>query len=249
MNTFIRWLFENAFGVTVHGKRYVLNWEAIGAIASTLAFLSAIAAIYYSVRLVQKQLREQEALERARVERERILELKRFEQEQLTRVFDVADRTYHRLQELAVRMLATRMGRQGGLTLETATAAAEANREYAATTAAIVNILKASRAYRFPTGVDDVVFKRYEKLTNAVVKNNSTLVKAVMENPDAAPQLMQSSEADAIFSLNQILKSCTGKLIALMFARENEWSAPDFVEFVDQFLEKPDTAAAPTSPL
>src|ERR1044072_4474292 len=118
MKDLIRWLFEDAFVVTVNGRRYVPDWDAIGAIASALAFVAAVAAIYYSVRLVHRQIAEQDTQERGRIERDRILELKRVEEGYLTRIFDVADRTYHRLQELASRILATSMGRQGGLTVE-----------------------------------------------------------------------------------------------------------------------------------
>jgi len=243
VDSFTRWLFERAFVVTIHGKRYVLDWDAIGAIASTLAFLSAVAAIFYSVKLVQRQLQEQQALEHARVERERILELKRLEQAYLTRIFDVADRPYHRLQELAIRILAAHLGKQSGLTPETMNAPIEASREYAATASAMLNILKASRRYRFPVGVEDAVFDRYENLTNAVVENNSSLVKFVIEHPQAAQQILEKSDAQAVFSMNQALKACTGKLIALMFSGRDEWNAPDFVTFVDQLLGK---ANAPT---
>ena len=229
-----------------HGNaEYLLDWDAVAAIGSLLAVIAAVVTVVYSVKLVHKQLAYQEAASRADAEAIRVGELKRFEQDYLRRIFDVADRTYDAIQDLVLRLQADSAGRRAGLTVETINAPLQAAREYAATTAAILNVLKASRTYRFPPDTIDAVFVRYEKVVNTVVKHNSDLVKAVVNNPPMAEAILRSEMGQNVFYLNQLVKSCTGKLIALMFGRANEWDAPNFITFIDDLIVKPTNAAVP----
>ena len=63
-------------------------------------------------------------------------------------------------------------------------------------------------------------------------------MKAFLASPARGPELMRSERAEAVLYLNQFAKSCTGKLIALMYSNSNEWDAPDFIAFIDRVVDK-----------
>lgn len=91
------------------------------------------------------------------------------------------------------------------------------------------------------------MFDRYEKLMGTIVGHNTSLVKALVQQPGAAIQIIQSEHAERVLLENQFLKSCTGRPIALMFACENEWDSPTFLSFFDSVAEvrKQETQSPP----
>ena len=221
----------------------IIDWTAFDAVGNFLAAASAVAAIYFSVRLVGRQILHQDNLEAARMERERILELKRLEESYLTRIFDVADAPYHATFDFAARLEAARMGRQTAFTIENVTAPLAASRELSGTTSAILHVLRASRRHRFPTGTQDLVFDKYESLVQTVIHDTTAMVKHVCENPRSDFSVMQSDAVQIVFGEAQLLKASTGKLIALLHGRTTEWNDPEFISFVESFAKKVDAKA------
>lgn len=224
MKRFFVWLFTDALSVEVDGVRYVVDWTAVGAVAGAVAAAVGLAAIWYSIHALRRQLRHQSELE-----------AKQLEQNLLIRVIDLAQVPYDGSHDFIADAIAWRLyggpARNPEFLAQAARKAVEAHRQLSTATASALSVLRRSRPRRFPRGVQDRALEQYDDLIQKVVAENGRMLQysAGDFNQFDMAQFQETVGSDA-FDIANALRRATGELLTRMYSEDDEWQPFTFRE-------------------
>ena len=217
MKHLIVWAFHDALSFVWNGRRYVPDWEAIGAISTAAAAIIALAAVWYSIIAIERQLRHQSDLEAKKLEEGLLLRLMDVVQSPVDAARDtVTDIVLWRHKEDAME--------HPEAVMEFAQRASEAYRAFATASATTLAVLRRSRRRRFRRGTTDEALTQYEDLVRRTLDSNAALLKYIGGDWTQLDlvEFEKKVGADA-FSASDLLRRVTAELLARMYSDGREW--------------------------
>lgn len=212
------WLLNDALAFELDGIRWVPDWAAIEAVATTAAAAIGLTAIWYSIEALRRQLRHQSETE-----------AKKLEEQLLVRVMDLAQVPYNASLEFVADIVTWRhtggLARNPEFLSQAGRRAIEFHRQLSSATASALAVLRRSRPRRFPRGTKDDALERYDDLIQAVVEANGAMLEysaADYEKLDLE-QFQNGVGAEAVEMAN-LLRRVTAEMLARMYSDAPEWT-------------------------
>lgn len=224
MKQAIVWLLHDALSIEVHGIRYVPDWNAVEAIGTVTTAVIGVAAIWYSIKMLHRQLRHQTDNE-----------AKKLEEQLLLRVMELADTPYEASKEYVADIVLWRLTdgprKNPEFLSQAARKSLESHRLLSTATASALSVLRRSRPRRFPRGIRDHALEQYDDLVQKLLAANAQMLQYSARDWTKLDLPAFENEVGAnAFEISNALRRVTADLLARMYSDAPEWIPFQFAQ-------------------